>query len=206
MGVKSLAMQERVVNEYLVGQGEADGVKIVVAWDPHPENPRDWYDCRASLVCWDPRHGELGDRHAFAQPRDFITFAEQLGVKGIAYRPLYLLDHSGLWLSTTAFQAAPDSTQVGWAYMTREKYDEYFEDDGKDWREIALRIVEAEVAEYGSYLCGYVFDVEVSEGPSSGEPDCYTVFGQPGEDLRDAIKDELYESAYAAIDAIEWPN
>ena len=74
----------------------------------------------------------------------------------LAILPLYLLDHSGLSMSTNSFGDPWDSGQVGWIYMTKATF---LRDTGytkADWPRRAYENLEGEVKTYNQYLIGDV--------------------------------------------------
>lgn len=79
--------------------------------------------------------------------------------------PVYLLDHSGLAMSTTDFNDRWDSGQVGIIFVSNEKIKEKYE---VDFIEPVLRLqvedrLKEEVAEYDAYLRGECYCFEVYE-------------------------------------------
>jgi hypothetical protein len=85
--------------------------------DDTPDNPRTWDDLSV-MACWHRRY-RLGDAHDFCDPR---AFAQAVHAGNAVILPLYLMDHSGLTLSTdpAAFRACDpqgwDWGQVGYVY------------------------------------------------------------------------------------------
>ena len=79
--------------------------------------------------------------------------------------PVYLLDHSGLAMSTTDFNDRWDSGQVGIIFVSNEKIKEEYE---VDFIEPVLRLqveerLKEEVAEYDAYLRGECYCFELYE-------------------------------------------
>ena len=77
------------------------------------------------------------------------------------FLPLYLLDHSGLSMSTTPFGDYWDSGQVGWIYASKatviEEYGEWSEENIEKVKEF----MKGEVSTYDDYLRGenYIYDI-----------------------------------------------
>jgi hypothetical protein len=98
------------------------GVLIEIHYDDSGINPRKEWDCNfGTIVHWHPRY-DLGE---VQWNRDNVTreaiedyLAEQ---KAYAWLPLYLLDHSGITISTSDFRDPWDSGQVGFIFTTKEK-------------------------------------------------------------------------------------
>lgn len=85
--------------------------------DDSPENPRTWDDL-SRIACWHRRY-RLGDTHDFCDPQ---AFNKAVHAGNAVILPLYLLDHSGLTLSTdpAVFRACDpqgwDWGQIGYTY------------------------------------------------------------------------------------------
>ncbi len=81
--------------------------------DPFAENPRSAYDHDSIFASW---HGDylFGD----TQPTDIgmMEYRDQRVPSDHTCLPVYLMDHSGLSLSTTAFGCSWDSMQIGWIH------------------------------------------------------------------------------------------
>lgn len=83
--------------------------------------------------------------------------------KSFVVLPVYLLDHSGLAMSTTDFNDRWDSGQVGIIFVSNEKIKEEYE---VDFIEPVLRLqvedrLKGEVAEYDAYLRGECYCFEL---------------------------------------------
>lgn len=165
---------------------EVNGCTVAIRLDLEPESPREWSNL-GRLVCWHRRYN-LGDE----QPRGSVDewFVEQLGERGEAIReeceaaersdrelqerlweefqrdheivPLYLYDHGGLSMQTSAFATAWDSGQVGLAYVSHERIREEYGDVNRETIEKARGVLEAEVEVYDAFLRGeaYGFTIE----------------------------------------------
>ena len=167
----------------VIFENENDQYRLRIEQDEYPDNPREW-DNLSTMVCWHRRYG-LGDKHNYKTPEDFyFSLAEELvgdtdkvnemsseeiealvlTSKELVIMPLYLLDHSGLTISTSCIMfSAVDSAgwdwgQVGWAYITMDKMREEFGDiSDEELREQAEEIIEDEVEIYNDYLNGNVY-------------------------------------------------
>jgi len=127
--------------------------------DMSPESPRYW-DNLGKMVCWHNRYN-LGDKHDFSEPNDFIKETENVDM--VCLR-LYLYDHSGISISTRSFNGRAqhanwDSMQVGYIYVT-------YEDIKKEYNvtEITDEIIDkvtdvlkGEVETYDKYLTGDIY-------------------------------------------------
>jgi hypothetical protein len=114
-------------------------------------------------------------------------------------QPLFLLDHSGLWIKTSRYREDPggwDTSAVGFAYISKSKALKEF-----GWKRLTptcitklRRILEAEVETYNDYLTGNVYGYKVID-PSGEEID--SVWGFIG----DPEKSGLLDEAKGAVDA-----
>ena len=97
-------------------------VRLTIYQDSTPDNPRTW-DNLGKMICFHKEYS-LGDEHDYESPKEFI---QNLSSNHTEYfiLPLYLLDHSGIWMNTTGFAYCDpqgwDWGQVGWIYVTRKK-------------------------------------------------------------------------------------
>jgi len=131
----------------------ADGRKLEIHRDEHPESPREW-DNNGIMVCFARRYN-LGDKHDHKTPDDFREWLKEQDV--IAQLPLYLYDHSGITMSTGPFSCPWDSGQVGWIVATRES----LESGGHDVDKLDVAKVETwlrgEVETYDQFLRGDIY-------------------------------------------------
>jgi hypothetical protein len=98
--------------------------------------------------------------------------------------PLYLLDHSGLSISTGGFACPWDSGQVGWIYMSKETA-------AKERISDPLACLRAEVAEYDQYLTGDVWGYRIADADGHELDSCWGFYGS------DHCKEQATESAQA---------
>ncbi len=143
----------------------------------------------------------------FVRPR--IEKLIDAALAGFVILPLYLMDHSGITMSTGAFGCPWDSRQVGWIVCDKETIEREF--DGK--RERAEKCLIAEVLTYDQYLTGdvYGFVVEERDGDDGDDWDhvdsCYGFYGSDVREngMSDHLgSDELVELAASA--EIECPQ
>ena len=162
-----------MLNDYVIVRKDHRGgdrwVRVTILYDPNPEDPRDW-DNLGTMVCFHKRYNLGDDDHGFETPHQFREFLEDNEGK-VLVLPLYLMDHSGLSLSTsdTMFRMVDsvgwDWGQVGWIYVTYDKIREWFgvRRVTKQVLERAVRALEAEVEEYNKYLNGDVLGFVIEE-------------------------------------------
>ena len=136
----------------LIDTYEGEKYVLEIHNDDCCESPRDWVDSK-TLICWHSRY-RIGDSHKYS---DFESFTEDVREEDNLILPVYMLDHSGISLSTTKFSCPWDSGQVGYIYMS---HDEIVENFGKlDDESIskATLTLKSEVDIYSKYLNGDVY-------------------------------------------------
>lgn len=137
------------------------GNVLTISNDDHAASPREMGDMLGTMVCFHRRY-ELGDndKHSY-KSSDFEGWGELLKAikrdhKPLAILPLYLLDHSGLSISTRDFGDTWDSGMVGFIFVQKK-------DKVNLWgkhrltQKKALDILESEVKEYDAYLRGHTY-------------------------------------------------
>jgi hypothetical protein len=102
--------------------------------------------------------------------------------------PCYLLDHSGITMSTGSFGDPWDSGQVGFIYCTMkkareewsgEKTHEHYKvlGDPDAVRKCAEKYLTGEVEEYDQYLTGDVYGYVVEDGDGENVESCWGFYG-----------------------------
>jgi hypothetical protein len=154
---------------------------LEIEQDPEPCNPRTEWDNLTTFVCFHKRY-ELGDRHDY-RTEDYQGWAEMsLDIaareKTAAIEPVFLMDHSGLAVSTASFSCPWDSGQVGWAYITREKVLEEFGGKilTKKRGDKAHEIILGEVETYNRYLQGDVWGFVIKDEDGEIVDSCWGFF------------------------------
>jgi hypothetical protein len=165
------------------------GYTIEIHQDPDPQNPREW-DNLGKMICFH-RGYDLGDKHDMG-PEDLQKLVARNDVVSL---PLYLLDHSGLWMNTTGFSHIDpqrwDWGQLGYIYVDatklRKEYGSKFSADSV--RKKALKVLESEVKTFNDYLTGNVYGYLV-KGPDGSHIDsCWGYYGESG--TTDAMKSAM---------------
>jgi len=130
----------------------ADGATLRIMPDPNPPNPRE-SDNLGKMICWHSRYN-LGDRHDFATPQDFHEWEASPAGEGAEVLPLYLLDHSGITMSTKPFSCRWDSGCVGFISVTKTRILQEYGEDTKEVRARVREVLRNEVATYDKWLRG----------------------------------------------------
>lgn len=131
---------------------------IEIGYDEYAESPRGWH--ASKIVAWHPRYA-IGEEYI---PRDEVRGdISQLiddGVMSVddyselmTYSNLYMLDHSGISISTSPFSCPWDSGQVGYVYLTRESGEE---NNIKNEKE-AIELIQSEIECYDRYIRGDIY-------------------------------------------------
>lgn len=139
-----------------------NGYTLKIIPDENPLNPRTDCDHLGIMLCWHRRYS-LGDSHPYDTPQDF---AESAAAKDMfVCLPVYLLDHSGLYVSVNDFNDSWDSGQLGFIYCTKQDAQKWFNNTDVTEEEIKKELT-AEVEEYNDYLNGawYGFLIEGLDG------------------------------------------
>lgn len=139
-----------------------NGYTLKIIPDENPLNPRTDCDHLGIMLCWHRRYS-LGDSHPYDTPQDF---AESAAAKDMfVCLPVYLLDHSGLYVSVNDFNDSWDSGQLGFIYCTKQDAKKWFNNTDVTEDEIKKELT-AEVEEYNDYLNGawYGFLIEGLDG------------------------------------------
>jgi len=162
--------------------------KVKVIQDSDPSSPRE-DDNLGTMVCFHSRY-DLGDKHDYRHG-DYGGWQEML--KAIDRKedaciilPLFLLDHSGITMSTKDFNDRWDSGQVGYIFVSKKKVREEYSVKRitKAIAEKACSVLEAEVETYDQYLRGDVYGFEIWKlGKKSGKEkemidSCWGFYGE----------------------------
>ena len=174
--------------------------------DQEPPDPRE-NDNLGTICCAHKRY-LLGDEQiASDQYSSLGEFAiRKFGADGI-FMPVYLMDHSGLSISTTDFGCQWDSGVVGVIGVSKEKIlKEYGEDRPSD--EQIKEYLKGEIKEYDKYIQGEGYGFTLREK----NPDCshcnregewdevHSGGGFLGDDfLNNGILDELSKEEYEIV-------
>lgn len=162
------------------------GYTINIYQDDDPMSPRGW-DNFGTMVCFH-RHYDLGDQHDMSVDE----LKELVRGKDVVALPLYLLDHSGLWMNTHGFHDVDpqgwDWGQLGYIYadadMVRKELG--VSRITPAVRAKAKRILEDEVETYNKYLTGQVYGYVV-EGPDGEHVDsCWGFYDDPDAVFKEA--------------------
>lgn len=136
-----------------------NNLKVIFDYDNNPTNPRDWA-AFTNMVCFHKRYC-LGDKHNI-NPNNYTGW-DSLKINLVKYYssihtilPLFLLDHSGLQISTKPFGDVWDSGQIGFIFITKETVKE----NNFSKKDINT-ILHNHVNIYNNYLTGKIYQFKI---------------------------------------------
>ena len=187
---------------------ENEKYKLEIFDDLNPCSPRE-FDNLGTMVCFHRRYN-LGDETEL-KSSDFSSWEE---LENYLYKeedaliaiPVFMYDHSGLWINTTGFSCPWDSGQVGYIYISKEKVREDYgcKRISKKLKEMIREILCSEVDLYNDYLSGNVYGFTLTDKENAEEID--SSCGFYGTDyIENGIFD--YVSSYftkAELEALVW--
>lgn len=131
-----------------------NGLTLRIEYDDYADyNPREIYSNLGQMLCWHSRY-EMGDNNPYLSPQDFWE-DKDLQQEIYAYRKVYMLDHSGVYLSNAPFACDPygyDSGVVGIVYATKDSVMERYSELTDGIKELVLQDLSQEIVEYNQYL------------------------------------------------------
>lgn len=151
-------------------------LKIVL--DEDPMNPRDW-DNLGKMVMFHNRYNlpnECDETYSVESAQEFLAENH----KDIFWFPIYMLDHSGVSVSTRSFNDPWDSGCVGFIFVEKS-------DVRKEWKvqrisqkikDIVSKNLIGEVETYDDYLTGNVYGYQILDSDGNCVDSCYGFYGK----------------------------
>lgn len=135
-----------------------NGKTVRILYDEDPSSPREW-DNLGVMVCFHKKL-TLGDKHGLVH-NDFSSWgALEKHLRGeleaTHVLPLYLMNHSGLSMSTTKFSDPWDSGQVGFIYTTAELIAKMGTPEDS-----VGEVLDQEVETFNEFISGAVYGYEI---------------------------------------------
>ena len=158
---------------------EKDGYTLTIYYDETPDSPRNWGNIGKLYISRPPRGYTLSDKDA--NEEEFKAAPVKL--------PVYILDHSGLAISTSRFGDPWDSWQAGYIYVTAETLKFEYLDNGytmQEAMEAARECLKGEIELFNDYVQGNVYGYEITDESGVLLDSCWGYYGDSG--IRD-IKD-----------------
>lgn len=138
-----------------------------IYYDPDPQNPREW-DNLGSLVTGRRSAPFLGEE---------ICDGDWTPPAGAIWLPVYVLEHSGVCVSTTPFNQPWDSWQGGVIYTTPERIRKFCGDKMPPEASIK-RMLAGEIETFNQYLQGDTYGFIISREEDDEELEsCWEYFG-----------------------------
>lgn len=157
---------------------------IEVMHDDYVESPREW-DNLGTLAVFH-NHYNFGDQGHGIDSSDYKGWSEMEAAirreKDVAViLPVYMLDHSGITISTSPFSCPWDSGQVGFIWISKEKARAEY-----GWRVISKKRKEqlqgylmGEIETLDEYLTGNVHGYVIKDAEGEELDACWGYFGDP---------------------------
>ena len=165
---------------------KVNGLTLHVEPDYNPPHPRTECDHLGKMLCWH-RNYAFGDQNRYDTPEEFYRSEEAKNI--YVSLPVYMLDHSGTFLSTRGFaDVDPDRWdwgQIGIIYCTEEaakKWFGYLPD-----KEMLKTQLNGEVECYNDYLNGAWYEYFIEGRDGEIEDSCGGFF--QGGDFSYVLKD-----------------
>ena len=212
-----------------------DDHELHIVYESDPDSPRNW-DNLGTMICVHSRYN-LGDVHYKSKLEGLKHIAVSLGITKIindldmyeevyedeeqlqdwinsredfVMLPLYLYDHGGITMSTSAFSCRWDSGQVGYIYCSTDKILKEYGNTNIDTLSKVESNLKSEVKTYDQYLTGdvYGFKLYKVETCDKGHKhldflnSCYGFYGYDWTEngIFDHISNELIPEEYAKRD------
>jgi hypothetical protein len=131
---------------------------------------------------------------------DYGVVCDYLVDRGYILKQVYLLDHSGIRLSTASFNDPWDSGRVGWIYASPEMIRKNYSVEVITEKTIADAISEmdAEINVLDDYVAGNTYGFQLYEGENEIDS-CYGFIGDI-DDVRKAIKEHIPKEYWRLAD------
>ena len=157
-------------------------LKLELWPDPDPISPRESENLGTML--YTTRKYILGDHRITQSSFDEYLEEAKIDPSTIVSLPLYLLDHSGLSVSTKDFGDKWDSGCVGVIFTTYDKIADEYGDVSDENIARAAEVLEQEVQEFNSYLQGDVYGFRLLEKKGDKWEEIEACWGFVGDDIQ----------------------
>ena len=154
--------------------------QVSLHYDETPIDPRKNFDNLGTMVCSHRRYNFPNeadfDFDAYGNWAEIKEAIEEINKApgdthfGGVIWPIYMIDHSGLAISTKSFSDPWDSGQIGFIFVTPEQIRKEYGDFTPEKVALATAVLAEEVEEWGRYLNGEIYGYIV-EDPDGDEVD-----------------------------------
>lgn len=170
------------------------GYTLFIWQDVDPPDPRE--DCLSKMYCWHPRYS-LGDENPYSSFTDFRESQESKSIR--VSLPVYLLDHSGLYISCNDFQDPWDSGRLGIIFYTDSTIKAEYGDEIPDDKTL-LAALKREVEEYNDYLNGIWVGYTIDDPDGIVVDSCGGLLLGEGDSVLKMMKEYSDEQFYALFE------
>ncbi len=155
------------------------------------------------------KYEELGkeiDRSIHRHPNSYDHALDEKVLEVIEQKnlvlPVYMLDHSGIAISTSPFSNKWDSGVAGWAYVSHEDIAKEYGDVSTENIEKARAVIEGEIETYDQYLRGECYGFILYKNNEEINS-CWGFIGD-FEEAKKSIREYLPESAVQLVDEMQY--
>jgi hypothetical protein len=139
------------------------GYALRIRADESPESPREW-DNFGTMALTHKRYSLPNE--AKIRFDEFGTWDEvekhlKAELEAVVILPVFMLDHSGVTISTRPFNDPWDSGRVGFIFVTRQKVIENFGAVTPETLSKSKEVLKGEVKTYDQYLQGDIYGFEI---------------------------------------------
>lgn len=164
-----------------------NGCTIEIHADKEPQSPREW-DNLGKILCFHSRYN-LGDKNEYDKSKysswNEFKKAIEKDFRPVIIFPIYMMDHSGLSISTdTEFFRGCDPQGwdwgiIGFAFVSREDaLREYgAKIVSKKVKEKSEKVLRCEVETWGHYVSGEVYGYTINDENGEEVDSCWGNFG-----------------------------
>ncbi len=172
------------MSDYVYEEKQVGKYTVKVVQDDDYENPRTEWDNLGTMACFH-RNYDLGDKHNYSvdEIRGIVEDNNYISL------PLFLYDHSGITMSTSAFSCEWDSGQVGIIFISKEDIRKEYNVKriSKKLQNNVIKYLIGEVELYDNYLTGEVYDFIVEDETGNCIDSCCGFFGNTKYCLEEGI-------------------
>jgi hypothetical protein len=159
---------------------KVDDKTVEIHIDDNPINPRDpqYQDNCDMFICFHKRYS-LGDKHDYSSEHfnGWDDMEKQIvkDLDPLEIRRLYMLDHSGLTISSAPFDCPWDSGMIGFVLITKEQARKacMVKKITKKTKEWATKYLDATIKEYDSYLRGESYGYYIKDADGEVLESCW---------------------------------
>lgn len=173
---------EKPIAKYKNSKGDT----LAIWNDTDPINPRGDWDNFGSFMVKDSCPYVKAEADCILNFYSRDADEKLLEKAGYIFLPVYVLDHSGVSMSTKAFGCPWDSGQIGYYVVAKEKVRKEFNKKviSSKLRQKVLDILNSEVELYNKYLNGDVYGYTIENANGVETDSCWGYY-----DIKDILED-----------------